>query len=159
MNCCFHCSSLSFVVSHVRVASCTSACISKLIPPVSSEMKRKLHHTIITSSKVSSSLSILVLDCDASSSTSLLAAPAVDPCWAPSSSSCLPRCRSRFLGIPCRSKKLISDSSSAANGCVCYMYLFDIYHVMMIEVLSSQFRRRCPSSYSKRLVRLHSLFL
>lgn len=47
-NCCFYCSSFPLATSHMRVASCTSACISKPELSVLTETKQKLH-SVMTS--------------------------------------------------------------------------------------------------------------
>ena len=60
--------------------------------------------------------------------------------------------------MPCRSKKLISESKSAADGRVRWIWSKEICHVIMIEFLASTSLRSWPPSKSRRLVFLRSLF-
>ncbi len=62
------------------------------------------------------------------------------------------RILSTASGIPCRSKKLIRDSRSAAEGLIWRIWSNEICQVMIIEFLASRSLRKCPASWFKRLV-------
>ena len=93
---CFHASSCSFASSHFRVASCTSLCILKTVRSEVIEMNEKSRSVRTFMSNTSSSFNSELL------SSSLCTASPAPP-------------RTNDSGMPCESKKLMRDNSSAAD--------------------------------------------
>lgn len=144
-NCCLNLSCSPSASSHLRIDSCTRACISNTLSSSFVATRQESLSMATSSSKLLSCSSPLLLDSDSESSDKLRRSThRIFPASTGFRSD---------LVIPCRSKKHISERRLAADSLRERIWLNEICHVIRIEFDAPPSRRRSPASYPRSQVR------